>query len=131
MKRCLAMVPTLAALLVLMIAVAPVSALDEADRLFMVGERALADRFYPVARRALERFVAQFPKDTRHARALLLLGQARLALNDAQSAFEALGRADAALTAPADKIETRFWQAEALFRLKRFAEAKTAAFAAL
>ena len=55
MKRCLATVPTLAALLVLMIAVAPVSALDEADRLFMVGERALADRFYPVARRALER----------------------------------------------------------------------------
>ncbi len=126
MKRCLAMVPTLAALLILMVAVAPVSALDEADRLFMVGERALADRFYPVARRALERFVAQFPKDPRNARALLLLGQARLALNDAQSALEALTRADSALTTPADKLETRFWQAEALFRLKRFAEAKPA-----
>jgi TolA-binding protein len=125
MKRCLAMVPTLAALLVLMLAVAPASALDEADRLFMVGERALADRFYPVARRALERFVAQYPDDARGPRALMMLGQARLALNDAQSALEAFVRAQGSLTAPADQLETKFWQAEALFRLKRFAEART------
>lgn len=126
MKRCLAMVPTLAALLVLMVAVAPVSALDEADRLFMVGERALADRFYPVARRALERFVAQHPDDPRAPRALLMLGKARLALDDAQSALEAFARAQSTLTAPAELLETRFWQAEALFRLKRFSEARTA-----
>ena len=69
MKRRLAMVTALAALLMLGSLVSPVSALDEADRLFMVGERALADRFYPVARRTLERFVAQYPKDRAHARA--------------------------------------------------------------
>jgi TolA-binding protein len=126
MKRCLAMVSTLAALLVLLVAVAPVSALDEADRLFMVGERALADRFYPVARRALERFVAQYPKDPRGPRALLMLGKARLALNDSQSALEAFARAQTALTAPAEVLEAKFWQAEALFRLKRFGEARTA-----
>jgi TolA-binding protein len=125
MKRCLAKVPTLAALLVLLVAVAPASALDEADRLFMVGERALADRFYPVARRALERFVAQYPDDARGPRALVMLGKARLALNDPQSALEALARAQSALTAPADQLETKFWQAEALFRLKRFGEART------
>ena len=126
MKRCLAMVPTLAALLVLLVAVAPVSALEEADRLFMVGERALADRFYPVARRALERFVAQYPKDPRGGRALLMLGKARLALNDSQSALEAFARAQTALTPPAEVLEAKFWQAEALFRLKRFPEARTA-----
>jgi TolA-binding protein len=125
MKRCLAMVPTLAALLVLLVAVAPASALEEADRLFMVGERALADRFYPVARRALERFVAQYPNDPRGPRALVMLGKARLALNEAQSALEALARAQGSLTAPADLLETKFWQAEALFRLKRFGEART------
>ena len=125
MKRCLAMVPTLAALLVLLVAVAPASALEEADRLFMVGERALADRFYPVARRALERFVALYPTDPRGPRALVMLGKTRLALNDPQSALEALARAQGSLTAPADLLETKFWQAEALFRLKRFGEART------
>jgi outer membrane protein assembly factor BamD (BamD/ComL family) len=55
-----------------------------------------------------------------------MLGKARLALNDAQSALEAFARAQGSLTAPADLLETKFWQAEALFRLKRFGEARTA-----
>ena len=126
MKRCLAMVIALAALLVLVIAVAPVSALDEADRLFLVSERALADGFYPVARRTLERFVAQYPNDRRLPRATMMLGKARLAQNDPQSALEAFTRAPGGLTAPAELLEARLWQAEALFRLKRFAEARTA-----
>jgi TolA-binding protein len=126
MKRRLAMVPALAALLVLVPAVAPVSALDEADRLFLVGEQALADRFYPVARRALERFVAQYPNDARLPRAVLMLGRARLAVGDPQSALEALTRAQGSLSAPADLLEVKFWQAEALLRLKRFGEARTA-----
>jgi TolA-binding protein len=126
MKRCLAMVTTLAALQVLVLAVPSASALDEADRLFMVGERALEDRFYPVARRALERFVAQYPKDPRSGRALVMLGKARLALNDPQSAMEAFARAQSAVSAPADQLEAKFWQAEALFKLKRFGEAGAA-----
>jgi TolA-binding protein len=126
MKRRLAMVPALAALLVLTVAVAPASALDEADRLFTVGERALADRFYPVARRTLERFVAQFPNDPRLPRAVLMLGKTQLALGDFQPALQAFTRAAGALTTPAELLEAKFWQAEALFRLKRFAEARTA-----
>ena len=116
MKRRPAMVATLAALLVLLPVVSPVSALDEPDRLFMVGERAMADRFYAVARRTLERFVAQFPSDARQPRALLMLGKARLALNDPESALEALRRAQGGLSVPGEVQDGKFWQAEALFR---------------
>jgi TolA-binding protein len=126
MKRRLAMVVLLAALLGLAVAVGPAAALDEADRLFLVGERALADRFYPVARRALERFVSQFPNDARLPKALLMLGKARLAVGDSQSALDVLQRAAGTLTAPADLLEARFWQAETLVRLKRLAEARAA-----
>ena len=41
------------------------AALDDADRLWLVGERSFADGLYPVSRRALERFVQQYPKDAR------------------------------------------------------------------
>jgi TolA-binding protein len=125
MKRRLAMVPALAALLALTFVV-PVSALDEADRLFMVGERALADRFHPVARRALERFVAQYPRDPRLPRALVMVGRAQLALDDASAALDAFTRAQGGPLPPADLLQAKFWQAEALFRLKRFAEARAA-----
>jgi TolA-binding protein len=126
MKRRLAMVTTLAALLALVLAASPAFALEEADRLFMVGEQALGDRFYPVARRTLERFVSQYPRDPRLPRALVMLGRARLALDDTPAALEAFTRAQGGLTAPAEVLEVRFWQAEALFRLKRFTEARTA-----
>jgi TolA-binding protein len=124
MKRRLAIVAALALASLLPPAVAPVSALEEADRLFLVGERAVADRFYPVARRTLERFVAQYPDDARHPRALLMLGKARLALNDAESALEVFTRAGSGLTATAERQDARLWQAEAQFRLKRFSEAR-------
>jgi TolA-binding protein len=124
MKRRLAMVATLAALLTVLPAVPSVSALDERDRLFLVGERALADHFYPVARRALERFIAQYPGDARQPRALLMLGKARLELKDAEAALEAFTRAESTLTAAADVQEAKLWRAEALFRLKRFADAR-------
>ena len=100
MKRRLAIVAALALASLLIPAVSPVSALEEADRLFLVGERAMADRFFPVARRALERFAVQFPDDARQPRALLMLGKARLQLNDPESALEALTRAQSSLTPP-------------------------------
>ncbi|HEU4368911.1 MAG TPA: tetratricopeptide repeat protein [Methylomirabilota bacterium] len=125
MKRRLAMVPALAALLALT-SVVSVSALEEADRLFMVGERALADRFYPVARRTLERFVAQYPRDPRLPRAVVMLGRAQLALADSQAALDTLTRAQSAPLPPAELLEAKFWQAEALFRLKRVGEARAA-----
>jgi TolA-binding protein len=124
MKRRLAIVAALALVALVAPPVSPVLALEEADRLYLVGERATVDRFFPVARRALERFVSAYPGDARQPRALLMLGQARLALNDLESALEALRRAQSGLTATADVQEAKFWQAEALFRLKRFAEAR-------
>jgi TolA-binding protein len=125
MKRRLAMVLAFAALLVILPALS-VSALDEADRLYLVGERALADRFYAVARRALDRLVTQYPRDPRLPRAVLMLGRAHLALDSPQAALDAFTRAQGTLTAPADLLEARFWQGEALFRLKRFSEARAA-----
>ena len=126
MKRRMAMVTALAALLMLGSLVSPVSALEEADRLFMVGEQALADRFFSVAKRTLDRFVSQYPKDPRTPRATLLLGQARLALNEPQPALEAFQKAQTFLSTPAEQLEVKFWEAEALFRLKRYAEARAA-----
>ena len=126
MKRRLAILAALALALLLPPAVLPVSAIEEADRLFLVGEKAMADRFYPVARRALERFVAQYSNDARQPRALLMLGQARLRLNDPESALEALARAQGSLKVAAELQEAKFWQAEAQFRLKRYTEARAA-----
>jgi TolA-binding protein len=126
MKRRLAMVTALAALLTLGWVVPPASALDEADRLYLVGEQALADQFYPVAKRTLDRFVTQYPRDARAPRATLMLGKARLALNEPQPALEAFQKAQTFLSSPAELLEVKFWEAEALFRLKRFSEARSA-----
>ncbi|MBI2493721.1 MAG: tetratricopeptide repeat protein [Candidatus Rokubacteria bacterium] len=114
------------ALLVTVSAVSPVFALDEPDRLWLVGERAFADGLQPVARRVLERLVAEYPNDPRLPAALFLLGKARLALGDAESALEAFRRAQAAPAPGAPPLEARFWEAEALFRVKRYAEARAA-----
>jgi TolA-binding protein len=125
MKRRLAMVPALAALLVLA-SVPPVSAIDEADRLFMVGERAMADKFYSVARRTLERFVSQHAGDRRMPQAVFMLGRAHLMLDNPQAALDTFMRAQSLSLPPGQRLEAKFWQAETLFRLKRFAEARAA-----
>src|SRR5947207_2588738 len=106
--------------------VSPAAAIEEADRLWLVGERAFADGLYPAARRALERFVAQYPKDARLPEAVLLLGKARLQTGDAQAALDAFKRAQMLTPAPGRPQEPRFWEAEALFRLKRFLDARDA-----
>jgi TolA-binding protein len=106
--------------------VSPAAAIEEADRLWLVGERAFADGLYPAARRALERFVAQYSKDSRLPEAVLLLGKARLQTGDAAAAVEAFKRAEALTPPPGRPQESRFWEAEALFRLKRFADARAA-----
>src|SRR5439155_192328 len=103
----------------------PARALDEPERLRLVGERTFADGLYPIARRVLERLVADYPKDDRIGDALFLLGRARFALGDTESALEAFRRAQAATPPPAS-LEAKFWGAETLFRLRRFAEAHAA-----
>src|SRR3989442_39563 len=77
--------PFLSASVVLLVATLfapPARALDEPERLRLVGERTFADGLYPIARRVLERLVADYPKDDRIGDALLLLGRARFALGD-------------------------------------------------
>jgi TolA-binding protein len=126
MKRRWPYVPACLALALVVSLVRPVAALEEADRLWLVGERAFADALYPVSRRALERFVAQYPSDKRLPDAVLLLGRARLQLGDAQAALESFKRAAAFTPPPGRPQEPRFWEGEALFRLKRYPEARAA-----
>lgn len=112
--------------LVFVLPTSPALAIDEPERLWLVGERAFADGLYPVARRALERFVDRYGTDPRAAQAYLMLGKARLTLGELEPALEAFQRAARANPAPPVAFENRFWEAETLFRLKRYAEARTA-----
>jgi TolA-binding protein len=126
MKRRWPYVPACLALVLVLSLVRPVAALEEADRLWLVGERAFADALYPVARRALERFVTQYPGDARLPDAVLLLGRARLHSGDGPGALEAFKRAGTLTPPPGRPQEPRFWEGEALFRLKRFTDARAA-----
>jgi len=102
------------------------AAIDEAERLWMVGERAVAEDLPLLAARVLERFVQQYPQDARVGAAFLLLGKARLALGQPDAALKAIARAQTFQPPPGAPHEVRLWQGEALFRLKRYAEAKAA-----
>jgi TolA-binding protein len=115
-----------AALFSLALLATPTQALDEADRLWMVAERAMADGLHALARRTLERFVDGYAADRRLPEAVLLLGRARLAQGDAEAALAAFRRAGAFRPPPGRRLETKFWEAEALFRLRRFPEAAAA-----
>jgi TolA-binding protein len=125
-KRRVPCVPACLAVVLALSVVSPAAAIDDADRLWLVGERSFADGLYPVARRTLERFVAQYPKDPRLPEAVLLLGKARLRAGDADGALEAFRRAQTLSPPPGRPQEARFWEAESLFRLKRFADARKA-----
>lgn len=85
-------------------------ALDEAGRLWLVGEHAFADGLYPLARRTLEKLVEQFPGDTRLPGAVLLLGRSRLAVGDAAAALEAFRRAQTMQPPPGTPGEPKFWK---------------------
>ena len=105
---------------------APTFAIEEADRLWLVAENAFQDRLYPLARRQLERLLDRYPKDRRAPDATLLLGKARFSQKAYLAALDAFRQA-AAMSPPPGKLgEARFWQAEALFRLDRFGEARDA-----
>ena len=112
--------------LLLVLWVSPADALDEADRLWLVGERAMADGLPTLARRTLERFVEGHPQDRRVPEAVLLLGRARLATGETEGALEAFRRAQTFQPPPGRPQEAKFWEGEALFRLRRFAEARAA-----
>ncbi len=124
MRRRLIVVLTLSTLLLMR---APLAiALEDSDRLWRVGTSAFDDKLYPTARRVLEEFVAKYPDDRRAGEAWLLLGKARFAQQDLAPALDAFRRV-LGLKEPSGKPgEAKFWEAETLFRLKRYAEAETA-----
>ncbi len=99
-------------------------AIAEADRLWLVGEHAFADRLYAVSRRALERFVKTYPNEARAGEATLLLGKSQFGLGEFQAALENFRKAQRLSPPPGRPEEARFWEAETLFRLKRYAEAR-------
>lgn len=102
----------------------PAVAIEEADRLWLVGERAFLDGLHPLARRMLERLVERHPNHPRIPDAVFILGKARLAAGDAAPALEAFRRAQTFTPPPGRPEEARFWEGETLFRMKRFAEAR-------
>lgn len=125
MKRCMPRVTVFAALLLALLAPGPARAIDEPERLWLVGERAAADGLHALAQRALDRLLAQYPSHPRAPEATLLLARARLALGELEPALEGFRQAQAYQPVPGRPLEARFWEAESLFRLKRYAEART------
>src|SRR5262245_52414123 len=104
MTRTLLPVLASASLLLMTLSAPPAPALDEADRLWLVGEQAVADGLHPLARRVLERFIADFPGDARLPSAVLLLGRSRLALGESEKALDDFRRYRT-MAAPAQRIE--------------------------
>ncbi len=97
--------------------------MDESDRLWMVGEHAFLDGLYPLSRRILERFVERFPSDKRLPEATLLLGKARLSDGAFEPALQTFRKAQSFSPQPGKPEEARFWEAETLFRMKRYTDA--------
>lgn len=126
MKRGARLLWAFASLLVVVLPASPSAALDEPDRLWLVGERAAADGLHVLARRALERLLDGYPHDSRAPQATLLLGQVRLTLGDPAGALQAFRRAQGYDPPPGRPLEAKFWEAESLFRLQRYAEASAA-----
>jgi TolA-binding protein len=121
--------PLVAALLLpilLCIDLTTAGAIEEPDRLWRVALGAFADRLYPTARDVLEQFVARYPRDRRAGDAWLLLGKTRAALGDLVPAADAFRRAGKAPSSGEHALEARYLEAETLFQLKRYAEARRA-----
>lgn len=123
MKRRLQPLTAFLLLLSAVLPVSPATALDERDRLWLVGERAEVDGLHALAKRTLGRFVDRYRDDPRLPEAVLRLGRALLALGETEAALAQFRRAQNFIPPPGRPMETKFWEAEALFRLKRYAEA--------
>jgi len=104
----------------------PALALDEAERLMLVGEKAYEDGLYPLSRRMLERFLERFPGDKRAGEAMLILGKARLSQGSLEAALDAFRKTEGFSPVPGKPQEARFWEAETLYRMKRFTDARAA-----
>jgi TolA-binding protein len=115
----------LAGLVAVVAPAGPALALDESDRLFLVGGKAFDDGLYPLSRRMLERFMEKFPTDPRAGDAMLVLGKARLSMGASEQALDAFKKALAMTPVPGKPQEARFWEAETLYKMKRYNDART------
>jgi TolA-binding protein len=97
----------------------------DTDRLWTIGASAFEDGLYDQAYRALGRFIALAPEDPRRGDAGVIRGKAALALGRNEDALAEFQGALGSKTQVIPVGEVVFWQAEALFRLNRFAEALT------
>ncbi|HVQ77360.1 MAG TPA: tetratricopeptide repeat protein, partial [Candidatus Binatia bacterium] len=70
----------------------PARAIPEADRLWLVGERAFQDGLAALSRQSLERLIERHPSDARVPDATLLLGRACMATGDLPAALDAFQR---------------------------------------
>jgi TolA-binding protein len=104
----------------------PAAALDEAGRLWLVGERAFEDKLFPVSRASLERLIQRYPADSRIPEATLLLGKVRLAQGAHEAALADFRQARTLTPPPGKPEEARFWEAETLFRMHRYDAARAA-----
>jgi TolA-binding protein len=114
----------LAALVLAASLTGPAQALDEAERLMLVGEKAYDDGLYSLSRRMLERFLERFPGDRRAGEAMLVLGKARLSQGSLEAALDAFRKAEGFMPLPGKPQEAQFWEAETLYRMKRFTDAR-------
>jgi len=102
----------------------PLWGISEADRLWLVGEQAFGDRLYMLSRRTLEQFLLRYPQDSRSPAATLLLAKSRLAVGALEAALDGFRQAQRFVPPPGAPQEARFWEAETLFKLKRYAVAR-------
>ena len=111
-------------LIALLVAPPALASLPEAERLWRVGEGAFQDGLWEVARRHLERLSDAFPDDARRPQVLFLLGKTFLALGEGERALQAFRQARTLAPALNQGEVLTFWEAEALFKLRRFEEAR-------
>ena len=96
----------------------------ETDRLWTIGASAFEDGLYDQAYRALGQFLALGLHDARRGDAAIIRGKAALALGRVDDALGLFQLAEALPTQVVPTGEVLFWEAEALFRLSRFGEAR-------
>ncbi len=97
-----------------------------ADRLWQTIRTAMQASAYARARPGLEEFLRDFPDDQRAPDAWLRLGLTRLNLGELKSALEAFRTAHDREPPPSRSQEVKLWEAETLFRLRRYEEAEAA-----
>jgi len=96
----------------------PALAIDEADRLWLVGERSFADGCTRSRAGCSERSSSS-TRATAVAAAIFYSGDRGVALGDSDKALDASADYGRSPRCPRSKLEGRFWEAEGTHRLKR------------